>query len=458
MEVIRKGKRIIKNFDSLIDHGQSDVRRDGLEIIEAGIEGADPGRGTMESLSRNGDTLFVREKAYDLNRVKKIYVVGAGKGSFPIGEALDRVLGDRINEGFIVVKRGEKRRLRHIAVFEAGHPIPDENSVAGGKKILEIVGKAREGDLVFAAITGGCSALVTAPPAKIRLEEIKDVTDLLLSSGAIIREINAVRKHLCSLKGGRLVAAIHPAEAITFTLDTAPEGMPWPDMCLADPSTFQEAIDVLKHFDLWDRVALSIREYLLEGQKNPEMETVKTLDGFNSRVIGVASPNSACEACTRKAREIGYTPVILSTTLQGESADLGIFLGGIAREIITRRRPFKPPCAIISGGETTVKILGTPGNGGPNQELVLGFAREIGNREKVVCISVDTDGTDGPTDIAGGIVDGETSRRAREARIRIPEVLKRHDSSSALLTLGDAIMTGHTGTNVMNLRVTVIGK
>jgi glycerate 2-kinase len=458
MNAPRRNGRIIKNFDSLIDHGQRALRRDALEIIEAGIAGADPGRGTMELLKREDDTLFVKDKAYDLNRVKKIYVVGAGKGSFPIGEALDRVLGDRIAEGFLVVKRGEKRRLRHIEVFEASHPIPDEDSVSGGKRLLEIAGKAGEGDLVFAAITGGCSALVTAPPAAIRLEEIKDLTDLLLASGAVIREINAVRKHLCNLKGGRLGAAIHPAETITLTLDTAPEGMPWPDMCLADPSTFQDAVEVLKHYDLWDRVAPSIREYLLRGLKHPEMETAKTLKGFHSRVIGVASPNSACEACARRAAEMGYTPVILSTTFQGESADLGIFLGGLAREILARQRPFKPPCALISGGETTVKILGTPGKGGPNQELALGFAKEIGTREKVVCLSVDTDGTDGPTDIAGGIVDGETSRRAREAGIPIAEVLKRHDSSSALLALGDAIMTGHTGTNVMNLRVTVVGK
>jgi glycerate-2-kinase len=458
METTRLNKRIIKNFDSLASHGQSVIRRDALEIIEAGIRGADPGRGTCERVRRQGDLLFVGDRTYDLNQIKNIYVLGAGKGSFPIAEALDGILGERIREGIVVVKKGEKRRLSHIEVFEAGHPIPDEESVAGGRKILGIAAKAQAGDLVFAAITGGCSALVIAPPAEIRLEEIKGLTNLLLASGAIIREMNAVRKHLCNLKGGRLVAAIHPAETVTLTLDTAPEGMPWPDMCLADPSTFQDAITVLKHYDIWNRVAPSIREYLLRGLQNPAMETVKTLAGIQSRVIGVASPGSACEACARRAKEIGYTPVILSTTIQGESTDVGIVLGGIAREIITRQRPFAPPCALISGGETTVKIGGTPGKGGPNQELVLGFAKEIGSKEKVVCVSVDTDGTDGPTDIAGGIVDGQTLTRLKAAGIEVAEILKRHDSSSALLTIEDTIMTGHTGTNVMNLRVLVVGK
>lgn len=458
MEIHPLKRGIIKNVDSMVGHGQSSIRRDALDIIEAGIFGADPGRGTLAKIQRKGDRLVVADKTYDLSQIRRIFVIGAGKGSFPIAEALDGILGERIHEGFVVVKKGEKRRLRHIEIFEAGHPIPDEQSVAGGRRLLDIAAKAQAGDLVFAAITGGCSALVVAPPAEIQLAEIKELTNLLLASGAIIREMNAVRKHLCNLKGGRLVAAIHPAETVTLTLDTAPEGMPWPDMCLADPSTFRDAITVLKLYDIWDRVAPSIRNYLEQGLSNPDMETVKTLEGINSRVIGVASPNSACEACAHRAEEIGYTPYILSTTLQGESADLGIFFGGIAREILTRRRPFGPPCAIISGGETTVRLSGSPGVGGPNQELVLGFAKEIGSKERAVCVSVDTDGTDGPTEIAGGIADGQTIARLREVGIEVAEILKRHDSSTALRVLGDAIMTGHTGTNVMNLRVLVVGK
>ena len=202
-------------------------------------------------------------------------------------------------------------------------------------------------------------------------------------------------------------------------------------MCLADPSSFQDAITVLNHYDIWNRVAPSIREYLRQGLQNPAMETVKTLDGINSRVIGVASPGSACEACARRAKEIGYTPVILSTTIQGESADLGIFLGGIAREILTRRRPFEPPCALISGGETTVKIAGTPGIGGPNQELVLGFAKEIGSKEEVVCISVDTDGRRD-----GSRAESSTVRRYRLKAGIGGEILKRRNSSSALRAIG----------------------
>ncbi len=457
MEQIRT-ESLFKNLAELTAHGQSAVRRDALQIIQAGIRGAAPDLGTRALVKLTGDSLQVGDISFDLKAFENIYVVGAGKGSFPIAAALEELLGARISGGVVVVKEGERRRLKRIDILEAGHPIPNEDSVIGAQKVLDMVRRAGEKDLVFAAVTGGASALVTLPPEGIRLADIQEMNDLLLKCGATIKDINTVRKHLCLLKGGRLVAHIQPAQAVTLTLDTAPEGLPWPDLSLADPSTFQDAIDVLHLFDIWKSVPTPIQSYLQEGLKHPEWETVKSLSGFKASLLSVGSPVSACEAASATAEKLGYRPVILSSNLEGESIDAGICLAGIAKEVIRYDRPFLKPCALISAGETTVTIRDPHGSGGPNQEFALAFASKLGKKPNVCCLSVDTDGTDGPTQIAGGISDGETMERAQAIGLNIAEHLRRHDSAGALTRLGDAVVTGHTGTNVMNLRVIVIGK
>ncbi|RLC62411.1 MAG: glycerate kinase [Chloroflexi bacterium] len=449
-------ERIVKNYQELLAHGQKKLRETALEIIQAGIKGADPGVGTHEAVKLRGHNLLVGKKEYDLRHINHIYVVGAGKGAFPIAESLEKILGSRINQGVVMVKRGEKRRLKRIEVIEAGHPIPDENSVIGATKILQIAKAAGEGDLVFAAITGGSSALAALPPEGLKLEEIQKLTDMLLKSGAPIRDINAVRKHLSQLGGGLLVSHIQPAEAITLTLDTRAKDLPWPDMCLPDPSTFQDAIDVLNYYDLWNSIPPSIKQYLSDGRERPELETVKSFEGIKATMTSVASPSGACEAAAKRAEELGYNPAILSTHIDGEAAIIGICLAGIAQEIVEKKRPFSPPCVLISGGEMKVRVADKGGTGGPNQEFVLSFAEQLGPTHKVCCASVDTDGSDGPTDIAGGIVDGETVIRAKKSNINITSFLKNHNSSAALKMLGDTIITGHTGTNIVDLRVILI--
>ena len=447
---------IIKNYHELLTHGQRKIRETALEIIQAGIKGANPGVGTCEAVKLSRHNLLVGKREYDLRHIEHIYVVGAGKGAFSIAESLEKIIGAYIHKGIVVVKKGDKRRLERIEVIEAGHPIPDEDSVIAARKIIEIAKAAGKGDLVFAAITGGSSALAALPPEEIELEEIQQLTDLLLKSGAPIRDINAVRKHLSQLGGGLLVSHIQPAEAITLTLDTRAKGLPWPDMCLPDPSTFQDAIDVLGYYDLWNVISPSIKQYLLTGKEKPELETVKSFEGMKATMISVASPSGACEAAAKRAQELGYNPAILSTHIDGEAAVVGICLAGITREIIERKRPFSPPCALISSGEMTVMVAESSGAGGPNQEFVLSFADQLGPTDKVCCASVDTDGSDGPTDIAGGIVDGETATRVKKSNVNMAGFLKNHNSSAALKMLEDTIITGHTGTNIVDLRVILI--
>jgi glycerate-2-kinase len=433
------------------------MRGELLDVLEAGIRGGDPGEGTRRKVHVQGRRLMVDSTVYDLDSIARIYVVGAGKGSYPIVEALEELLEDRICGGVVVVKRGEHRRLQRIEVHEAAHPVPDQASLAGARKIMAWTRQAEANDLVFAAITGGSSSLATLPPEGISLEEIQTLNELLLRSGAVIQEMNIVRRHLCVLKGGRLVSMIQPAQAVTLTLDTAPDGMPWPDMSLPDPTTFQDAIRVLEHYDLWERVSKSIRDYLIRGTTHPALETVKSFKGMRAQMAGVGDPVSMCEAAASAAERLGYPPTILATHLEGEAREAGIGLAGITKEIVKFGRPARRPCALISGGETTVTIRGSCGLGGPNQEFVLGLAHKLRIDVPFVCASIDSDGTDGPTDAAGGIVDNETVFDAQRLGVDIPAALKRHDTLAALRQLNSLIMTGHTGTNLQNLRVILIG-
>jgi len=446
----------IRNADTLIDHGQCRVREDALRIIAAGLRAADPGAGTRELVCRCGDVLHVGEHRVDLSAVDNVYVVGAGKGSLPIAAVLEDVLADRLTAGVLAVKDGEHRRLRTIDVREAGHPIPDARSVDATRAILALADRADNRDLVIAAVTGGASALMTLPIDGVSLTDLQRVTDLLLRAGAPIDEINAVRRHLCQVKGGRLLARIQPAEAVTLTLDTAQGRFPWPDVCLPDPTSFADAIGVLKQRSVWEKGPALIREYLQEGVDHPEWETLKTISGMRAHIISVADPGRACEAAALAAEALGYCGTVLSTIIDGEAREAAHVLAGITREIALNGRPFEPPCALISGGELTVNVGAASGRGGPNQEFALAISQPYRFGCEVACISVDTDGTDGPTDVAGGIVDAETASRAAAMGLDLGAYLRDHDSYAALQQLGDHIVTGHTGTNIMNLRAIVV--
>ncbi len=448
---------LIRNREQLLAHGQRTSRKHALEIIEAGIRGADPGVGTRRLVKLDGEVLHAGPVAIALAGVDRIYVVGAGKASWPIAAALEEILGSRIAGGIVVVKRGEQRPLKWIEVHQAGHPIPDGDSVEAARKLLRFAEQVGPRDMVLAAVTGGASALVTSPPEGLGLDDIQAITDLLFRSGATIREMNIVRRHLCRLKGGRLVSLFQPAQVVTLTLNTAPDGMPWPDLCLPDPTTFEDAIDVLQRRRLWTHAPAAVCEYLERSRGNSQLETVKSFEGFRASLVYVGDPESACEAAGRRAGELGYTPVILSTRLEGEAKDVGIMLAGIAGEIVSRGRPFRSPCALLSGGETTVTVGSATGRGGPNLETAVAFATRFSQNAPVVLACVDTDGTDGPTDVAGGIVDAESRSRAAREEADLEAVLHSHDSLSALAALGDAIVTGQTGVNVMNLRVLLIG-
>ena len=450
---------IIKNKEQLLSHGNKKVREIALDVIEHAIKAVNTYKAVKKLVCiKNYRKLIVGDLSYNLSKVGNIYVIGAGKATFPIAQALDEILGKQIKRGTINVKRGKKRRLKHIKVREAGHPLPNDKGLEGAKEIIAIAKGAEDGDIVFCAITGGASALMPLPAEGISLDDKKKVTDLLLKCGATIDEINAVRKHISAIKGGRLAMYINSAaEIINLIVIDETAGIPW-GPTVPDTTTFKDAVRVLKKHDLWEGFPNSIRKHLERGLADPGLETPKPKDfeGLKVHNIILANNEAACEAAEKRAEQLGFNSMILSTVLEGESREAGILLASIANEIEGRCRPIKPPCVLIVGGETTVTIRGQPGEGGPSQELALSFSQKIAGSEKIVIASIDTDGTDGPTDIAGGITDGYTMERAKEKGIDVYENLVRHNSSYVLKKLGDAIITGPTGTNVMDLNVIVI--
>ena len=374
-----------------------------------------------------------------------------------MAQAAERVLGRRITAGLVNVKYGSTAKLRRIELNPCGHPLPDESGVAGSARIAEIAARAEAGDLVLCLISGGASALLPLPAGPITLAEKQATTSLLLACGATIHEINAVRKHLSRIKGGQLARLAAPAtveslllsDVIGDDLDVIGSGPTAPDA-----STFAGALAILEKFDLVGRVPAAVRNRLQQGVRGELPETPKPGDPLFRGVRNVLVGNNrlALDAAARRARALGFRTLVLSSEIQGETREIARMHAAIAREIVSTSRPVKAPACIITGGETTVTLHGD-GKGGRNQEFVLAAALEIAGLRHVVVFSAGTDGSDGPTDAAGAIADGDTLRRNPEAI----SYLNRNDSYHYFQPLGDLVMTGATNTNVMDVRILLVG-
>jgi len=451
----------IKNYQKIIDNGNSNLRRSVLDIINFALSCANPYTAVRKLVHLNDESLKIGHLRFDLKKHKQIYLLGAGKATYPIAKALEEILGDLITDGVIVCKYGQRGSLDHSRLYLSNHPVPDEASFRAAKETLAVARRTGPGDIVIAGFTGGSSALISYPVEEVTLEEKKRVNTLLLKCGANIIEINDVRKHLSQIKGGRLAKAIHPeahlinltvSDVIGDTLDyiTCPT--------VPDTSSFSDACQTLTKYELWDKMPASVTRYLKESK--PSRETPKNKDFFNHKIDNfiLVKGTAACEGAEKRAQEMGFQTMVLSTMLEGESKALGETFAAIAKEILTNQRPVNPPCLVIGGGETTVKIKGESGRGGPNQEFAMGAGLLIDQIGNVVVAGLDSDGTDGPTEIAGGIVDNLTVERARKLGLDLHLTLKHHDVTTAFLKLGDEILTGGTGTNVNDLKLMLIIK
>ena len=449
---------VIRNKDELTSHGFREGRQAALAICEYAIKSVNTYELTRDLMNLKVHRLEIDGLSFDLGKIDNVYVIGGGKATYAIGKALEEILGNHLTGGVLTVKRGEKRRLNEIKVVEAGHPVPDESGYEATKEIIDIAQKAGEDDLVICAITGGASALMPQPEDGISMDDLKSINQLFLDCGAPIKDINTVRKHISKIKGGRLATMVQPASLVNLILIDEIAGGPW-GPTVGDKTSFSNAIESIKKHKLWDVTPNSIKEHLQKGQENPSMESPSPEDIKGLKVHTMIMGNNVlmCEAAKEKAEELGLNSFILTCELEGESRDAGVSFAGMAKEIKKRNNPLPPPCAVIAGGETTVKIGGDErGMGGPSQEFAFGASLEISGQERIVICSIDTDGTDGPTEIAGAVVDGQTMKRAKGMGIDIFDHLRKHDSSHVATELKDAVLTYPTDTNVMNLYLIVV--
>ncbi len=420
------------------------IRQHALEIFQAGLAAADPAGAVALHID-------IQQERY-----RRIFVIGAGKAGASMARAVEDCLGSRIAGGLINVKDGHTADLRYVELNECGHPIPDQRGVDGARRIAEIVRQAGAGDLVLCLISGGASALMPLPAPGITLEDKQETTRQLLACGATIHEINAVRKHLSAIKGGQLALMAQPAHVIALLLSdvigddlsvigsgpTAP-----------DESTFAGALAVLDRYGLRAGVPAQVRERLEAGQRGDVPETPKQLQNVSNVIAG--SNRLAIDAAERHAAQLGYRTLVLSTTIQGETRDIAQMHAAIACEIVSSGRPVPPPACILSGGETTVTLRGK-GSGGRNQEFALAAVPPLAGCAPAILLSAGTDGTDGPTDAAGAIADSTTAARAAALELDPAQFLADNDSYHFFERLGDLVITGPTGTNVMDLHIVLV--
>ncbi len=437
------------------------LRSDALKIFRQALKAVDPEKILSDHVSVKGDTLRVGKKGYPLSRVERIFVVGTGKASAPMAANLERILGPRIAGGWVNVKYGHGRDLKRIHIHEAGHPLPDAKGLEGSREILRLLAGLTAKDLVIFLISGGGSALLPMPVPGITLEEKQKVTQLLLRCGATIQEINTLRKHLSLLKGGGLAKRAYPATLISLILSDVigdPLEVIASGPTVADSSTFADCARILDKFGLWGEIPAAAAEHFREGLQGRREETLKEGDPAFARVQNCIVGNNllAVKAARKKARELGYRTLTLSSLIEGETREAAKVHAAIAKETVLSANPLPPPACILSGGETTVTLKGQ-GKGGRNQEFSLAAALEIDGWKNLVIFSAGTDGTDGPTDAAGAVADGETIRRGREKGLDARGFLLENDSYSFFEKLGDLVITGPTGTNVMDLRIMLIG-
>jgi glycerate 2-kinase len=437
------------------------ARKDAVAIFQAGVKAVDPAVAVRRHVQRQGNSLKIGGRPYNLADFENIFVIGAGKASAAMAEPLEEILGDRLTSGFLNVKYGHSLPLSRIHVNEAGHPLPDESGWRGAKKIIELLRSTGERDLVIFLISGGGSALLPAPAEGLTLEDEQQMTNLLLECGATIHEINAVRKHISSVKGGQLARLAHPAVLVSLILsdvigdrlDSIASGPTVPD-----ESTFEICLRILEKYGLTARIPPAVSEHLEKGARQEIGETPKPGDPAFDRTqnVIIASNAQAVEAAAEKARTLGYHSLVLSTFIEGETREIARMHTALAKEIIRSGRPVRRPACLISGGETTVTIHG-PGLGGRNQEFSLAAAIEIDGLDDVVVLSGGTDGTDGPTEAAGAIADSTTSQRGRALGLEPEAYLFNNDSYHFFQPLGDLLVTGPTFTNVMDLHLVLVG-
>ena len=443
------------------------VREELLTIMQAALDAVDPFKAVKRVLQRQGETLHVHaspSSTLSLPTFERIVVIGAGKAAAPMAQAVEAVLGEWLTGGIVVVKYDHLAPLSTVELHEAAHPVPDEAGLAAGEAILALAEPLTERDLVLCLLSGGGSALLEALPAPLTLSDLQATTAALLACGATINEINALRKHLSRLKGGQLARAVAPATLITLVLSDvvgSPLDVIASGPTVADHSTWTDVANIMTRYDLSMTLPISVRERIAAGLVGAIPDTPKPHDPLFSTasVIIVGDNAQAAAAAQQKAQELGYQSIILTTFLQGEAREVAKLAAALGKEVQSFARPCSAPACLILGGETTVTFRHKQpliGQGGRNQELALAAAQDLTTHPGITIGALATDGTDGPTDSAGAIVDHSTLSRATAHSFSPREHLAYHNAYPLLDAIGDLLRSGPTNTNVNDLLFVIV--
>jgi glycerate 2-kinase len=429
-----------------------------MRILAAALQAVEPQAAVGQHMRRRGNQLTIGERQYDLDRLQRVYVVGAGKAGVPMARAAAEILGDHLEAGVVVVKEGhagDTASIGPISIREAGHPIPDERGCQGAEAIIRLLEATQSGDLVISLISGGGSAILVSPMGGLSLSDLQDLTAILLASGANINQINALRKHLDQVKGGKLAKLAFPAQVASLILSDV-VGDPLKAIAsgptVPDPTSFQDVLDILENLGITNEVPTAILDHITKGVQGHIPENPKPGDPLFENVhnVLIGTNQSAAMAALRQAQTEGFHTLLLTTFLQGEARQVSRVLTSIAHQITCSSQPLPRPACIVAGGETTVTLRGD-GKGGRNQELALAAVTDLAGLENVALLTLATDGGDGPTDAAGAIVTGETYQRAQQTGLDPLKYLSNNDSYHFFDALGDLLKPGPTQTNVNDL-------
>ena len=439
--------------------GAQTLQRNLKDVLQAGLAAADPRDAVQRALDVDPETGHISAAGENF-AADRVFVLAAGKAAGAMARAAVERLGDKVSGGLVVAKAGlEDTGPEELETIYASHPEPDERGVEAARRVEELVEPLDEGDLLLALVSGGASALLADPAGEIELEDLKELTGALLRSGADISEINTVRKHISFLKGGGLVRLAAPAPTLALFLSDVVGDDPSSiasGLTAPDPTTLEEVRGILERYgiDPPQNIADHLEKVGEEPQPGEAGEAGSAFEKVTNVVCGGGRLSSG--AAVEEARELGYEPLLLSTSMTGEARGIAAVYGAVIRECLETGEPAPPPCAFVSGGEATVTILGEGGKGGPNEEFALQLALELEGVEGWSAFAVDTDGNDGSTDAAGALVTGQTAAKIREAGIDPDKALENNDAYPALEAADALLITGPTGTNVNDLRVALV--
>jgi len=436
-----------------------DHRTIAEQVFLVGIASVLPERLITKIMALNDNRLVIGHLNFTLETIENIYVIGAGKASALMGAEVEKILGNRITEGYIVVKYGHSCKLKYIRVKEAGHPIPDSNGFKAAQEILKIANKATEKDLVICLLSGGGSSLLADYPEGSSEKELIILNDLLVRSGAGIEEMNTVRKHLSRVKGGKLACNIFPATLVNLMLSDVPGDSPEiiaSGPTYPDSSTFNNAINIIGKYNLRDAVPTKLMDYLTKGAQGLKPETPKPGDTVFKKTYNflIGTNRTALEAAKVRANQLGLNTIIINGNLKGDVVKTSLYMVETALRFKKDNSITKPAC-LLFGGETTIAVSGQ-GLGGRNQHLALLCAILLQNQTGITLLAAGTDGSDGPTDAAGAVVDSDTSPSALLKNIDPAKHLREFDSYHFFKKAGGHIITGPTGTNVMDIVVVIV--